>query len=61
MIKLGTIVEITYPDYIKGLKGIIKFQETEKRWIVEVKSELFMFKNKSLLLSLEESDFKIIK
>ena len=57
MLKVGTLVQVNYPDYAAGFQGELLAQESSRRWIVKLNSSQI---KESLLLSLEESDFEAI-
>ncbi len=61
--KVGDVVRILKPNYAKGLLGTIEAFESEyNRWIIKLKKN--SFKNneeRSIRLSLPESDFEVIK
>ncbi len=63
MIKLGTVIRIIEPSYVKGLIGTIEcFEDKSGRWIIKLEENpLDNNKNELLRLSLPESDFEIVE
>lgn len=59
MLKVGTLVRATYPQYAAGLQGKLLAQENSRRWIVKLEKDSST-RGETLLLSLEESDFEAI-
>jgi hypothetical protein len=60
MPKVGTVVRVLYPEYAKGVEGIIEAKEERGRWIVRLEKNSLKDKPELWLLSLEESDFEVI-
>ena len=50
MITIGTVVIIIYPDYAKGLEGIVIGQEEDERWLIRLDHL-----QETILLSVNES------
>ncbi|WP_287253806.1 hypothetical protein [Moorena sp. SIO4E2] len=61
MLKVGTLVRVIYPDYVAGLSGRIEAQEESGRWIVRLEENPFEQNDQPFILSLDESDFEVIK
>ncbi|AOY79664.1 hypothetical protein BJP36_06720 [Moorena producens JHB] len=61
MLKVGTLVRVLYPEYVAGLWGRIEAQEESGRWIVRLEENPFEQNDQAFLLSLDESDFEVIK
>ena len=61
MIKIGAVIRILYQEYVAGFRGIIKAKEINKRWIVQLKDSYLKDKKEFFLLSLNESDFEVLK
>lgn len=59
MLKVGTVVQVIYPEYAAGIQGVIQAQETSGRWIVRLEKHSEQ-EDEPLLLSLEKSDFEVI-
>ncbi|MBE9168439.1 hypothetical protein IQ238_13260 [Pleurocapsales cyanobacterium LEGE 06147] len=60
MPKVGTLVRVLYPEYAKGIEGIIEAKEERGRWIVRLEKNSLNENPEPWLLSLEESDFEVI-
>lgn len=60
MPKVGSLVRVLYPEYAKGVEGIIEAKEERGRWIVRLEKNSLKEKPELWLLSLEESDFEVI-
>lgn len=60
MPKVGSLVRVLYPEYAKGVKGIVEAKEEGNRWIVRLEKNSLKDKPELWLLSLEESDFEVI-
>ncbi len=60
MLKVGTVVRVLYPEYAKGIEGIIEAKEERGRWIVRLEKKSLKGKPELWFLSLEESDFEVI-
>jgi hypothetical protein len=60
MPKVGNIVRVLYPEYARGIEGIIEAKEERGRWIVRLAKNSLKGKPELWLLSLEESDFEVI-
>ena len=61
MLKVGTLIRVTYPEYAAGHQGHLQAQEPSGRWIVKLEENPFKDSEKPFLLSLEESDFEVIE
>ena len=61
MVRAGTLVRILYPDYAAGFIGRVQAREGLNRWIVQLNENPLKNSSEPLLLSLEETDFEIIK
>ena len=60
MITIGTLVTIIHPNYVKGIEGIIKAKESEMRWLVQLDFNPTNDRQELILLSLNESEFKVL-
>lgn len=62
MLKVGMAVRIINPEYARGLTGYLLMQESPSRWLVKViiRETHLPSTSEVLVLSLEESDFKIV-
>ena len=61
MIEIGTLVRIFHPNYVAGCKGIIQDRESKNgRWIIQLEENHLEKDQKPILLSLDESDFKVL-
>ncbi len=62
MLRKGTSVKIKYPEYVTGVTGkIVTMEDSSKRWIVCLDKNPFKDSQEIIYLSLEESDFEVIK
>ncbi len=61
MIKIGNLVRVLYPSYAASLNGIVVAREKRGRWLIRIESNCLKNSQESLLLSLNESDFEVIK
>ena len=61
MITIGTLVNVTYPDYARDIIGKIEAKENNRRWLVRLDKNSINHKQESILLSLNESEFKIYR
>jgi hypothetical protein len=61
MLKVGTLIRVTYPKYAAGIQGRLQAQEESGRWIVRLEENPIDASDEPLLLSLEESDFEVIE
>ena len=61
MLKIGTVVLVIYPAYAAGIRGQILDREDSGRWIVQLEENPIEDENDPLVLSLEESEFKVIE
>ncbi|NEO89889.1 MAG: hypothetical protein F6K56_06400 [Moorea sp. SIO3G5] len=61
MLKVGTLVRVLYPEYVAGLSGRIEAREESGRWIVRLEENPFEQNDQPFILSLDESDFELIK
>ncbi|MEM6752703.1 MAG: hypothetical protein AAF630_07025 [Cyanobacteria bacterium P01_C01_bin.38] len=60
-IKIGSLVKILYPKYVFEFHGIVEAPEDiTGRWIVRLINNPFGYSKEPLLLSLEESEIKLI-
>ena len=58
----GTLVRVLRPDYAAGLIGVIEGSEKgSKRWIVKLEKSLLKDRDRTVRLSLPESDFEVIE
>lgn len=63
MIKPGLSIRVRCPVYAIGLEGVVEAKESRHnlRWIVKIKNHSLKANQKPLLLSLDESDFEVLK
>ena len=61
MLKIGTLVRVLYPEYAAGVLGRILDSEPPDRWIVQLEYNPIEDDEDPLLLSLEESEFEVIR
>ena len=61
MLKIGTVIRVTYPKYAADILGCIVAQEHSGRWIVQLEQNPLSENESPFLLSLEESDFEVIE
>ncbi len=57
---VGMLVRVIYPEYVAGIRGIIRAREPSGRWIVELEENNLQDSQNPVLLSLEASDFEVI-
>ncbi|WP_228061030.1 MULTISPECIES: hypothetical protein [unclassified Coleofasciculus] len=55
------LIRVIYPAYAAGLQGYLQAQEPSGRWIVKLEDNPLKDSDQPLLLSLEESDFEVVK
>ncbi len=60
MIRISSLVLITYPEYAAGIRGKILDRETSGRWIVQLESNPLRDSGQPLIVSVEESDFRVV-
>ncbi|MGK7899866.1 MAG: hypothetical protein AB4352_00360 [Hormoscilla sp.] len=61
MLKIGSLVRVLYPEYAAGILGRILDNEPSGRWIVQLEYNPIEDDEDPLLLSLEESEFEVIR
>ena len=61
MLKIGTLVRVLYPEYAAGVLGRILDSEPPARWIVQLEYNPIEDDEDPLLLSLEESEFEVLR
>lgn len=61
MLKIGTVIRVTYPEYAADILGSIVGQEQLDRWIVQLEQNILFENDSPVLLSLQESDFEVIE
>ena len=58
----GTLVRVLRPDYVSGLIGVIEDSEIEsKRWVIKLVKSFLKDRDRTVRLSLPESDFEVIE
>lgn len=69
MPEIGARVKVLYPEYARGIEGIIEAEERAHFWIVRLKQQpaitdknpaIHTLDNYPWLLSLQESDFELL-
>lgn len=61
MLKVGMLIRVIYPAYAAGLQGYLQAREPSGRWIVKLEDNPLNDSDQPLLLSLEESEFEVVK
>ena len=61
MIRIGMLVRITAPAYIRGMTGRIEGKEANGRWLVRLEENPINRQPESIIFSLEASEFEVIE
>ena len=59
ILDIGSLVLVRYPDYAAGRLGYVKGRETGGRWLIVL--DPLNQERQPLLLSLEETDFEVLR
>jgi hypothetical protein len=59
ILDIGSLVLVRYPDYATGRLGYVEARETGGRWLIRL--DRFDKERQTLLLSLEETDFEVLR
>ncbi len=61
MIRIGMMVRIISPEYVRGMEGRIEARENGGRWLVRLEQNPINHQPESIILSLEESEFEAME
>jgi hypothetical protein len=59
ILDIGSLVLVRYPDYAAGRLGYVEARETAGRWLIRL--DPLDNERAALLLSLEETDFEVLR